>query len=515
MKLNKTFSGDKVPTWTKWVYPGVGIGRDSAYTMVNLFFMTYIQYAIDLGDNYALKMGVIAVIMIFCLLWDGIDDPMIGSLIENTHFKWGKYKPWIFIGALTNSICLALMFTLRPSGWAFVALFGVFYLVWEITFTFNDIAYWSMLPSLSSDERERTQLTTLVSVAASIGAFAVGGLVPVLIAGDAVRMYNTIAIVVAIIFFLSQMLLVFTCKEHERNVEEEAKQPKAGVLEMFKVLKKNNQLGVILIVILVYYLGSALLNAFGLNYFYFSFDYEQGGSYMFIFTVVYAIGTILAQAIFPLLNKKWNRSQLLTYSFIAMIIGYTLFFFVGDIGTVTFIPVHIVTLSLIGIFIFVGSGIFYLDLLVMMTNTIEYNEWKNGDRREGVINAIRPLTAKVSSAMQQGIVYLFLFASGIYTLSSQISKLEVDTTLSDIDRVTQANILIFDFQNSDLGSYGMTILKIGMCVIPMALFTTAYILIRKKYTIDEKKYALMRADIASGRIGPKNPHFDEKGKEIL
>jgi len=512
--FNDTFSGDKIPKWTKWVYPGVGIGRDASFTLVNLFFMAYIQYAADLGDNYGLKMGVIAIIMFFCLLWDGIDDPMIGSLIENTHWKWGKYKPWIFIGALTNSIVLALMFTLRPSGWWFVALFGVFYLIWEITFTFNDIAYWSMLPSLSSEEKERTQLTTLVSVFASVGAFAAGGLVPILVAGNAVKMYNLIAIVIAIIFFLSQMILVFTCKEHERDLPAEAKQEHAGILEMFRVMLKNHQVFWMSMIILIYSLGSALLNAFGLNYFYFSFGYTTGGSLMFTFTVVYAIGTIISQAIYPLFNKFLKRNQLITLSFISICIGYLLFFLVGKVGPYTIIPVNIFILCAIGVFIFVGQGVFYLTLLLMMTNTIEYNEWKNGSRMESVIYALRPLVVKVSSAIQQGIVYLFLLASGIYAISSQISQLEIAKGLDPSINVTvQADAWIQEF--TDTGTMGMTVLKIGMCIVPLALFTLALVFIKKFYTIDEKKYELMREDIKAGRTGTSNPHFDSKGKEIV
>ena len=99
--------------------------------------------------------------------------------------RWENINHGFFIGAVTNSLILALMFTVRPTGWGFVALFGVFYLLWEMTFTMNDIAYWSMLPSLSRDEKTRNQLTTFVALAASIGAFAVGGLLPTIYPGNA------------------------------------------------------------------------------------------------------------------------------------------------------------------------------------------------------------------------------------------------------------------------------------------------------------------------------------------
>ncbi len=503
-KFNETFTGDDVPKKTKWIYSLSGIGRDAAYTLISLFFLTYIQYTGVLDEaQYALQFGVITAIIVVARIWDGINDPMIGSIIENTHWKWGKYKPWIFLGAVTTSIALLVLFLVRPVGWGFVAIFGVFYLLWEITFTFNDIAYWSMLPSLTSKEKQRNELTTMVTVFAAVGAFAVGGIVPMITAGNAVMSYQMIAIVVTTIFFISQVVLVLACKERERDIEAEKKQPKVSVVEMFRLMGTNRQLFWVALIIFTYYLGSALLNSFGLNYFYFSVDYSNGGTLMFLFTVVYAAGTIVSQAIYPLLAKKWSRSQLINYSFMAIVAGYTLFFFVGNIGPQTFLPLHILVIAPIGVLIFAGQGIFYLTILIMITNTIEYNQWTTGERKESIVFAIRPLAAKFSSSLQQGIVYVFLLAGGVLGISNQIAeyeRLKALGAMTSTEVLDAANTLISDFQNSPFGPWGLTILKVGIVVIPLVLFTLSYIMIRKKYTIDEKKYALMLQDIAEGKI---------------
>ncbi len=504
MKLNGTFRGNEVPKTTKWTYSLSGIGRDAAYTLISLFFLTYIQYTGVLDEaQYTLQFGIITAIIVIARIWDGVNDPMIGSIIENTHWKWGKYKPWIFLGAVTTSVALLILFLVRPDGWGFVAIFGVFYLLWEITFTFNDIAYWSMLPSLSSEEKQRNELTTMVTVFAAVGAFAVGGLVPAITTkGNAVLSYQMIAIVVTIVFFISQLVLVLVCKERERNLDEEKKQPKVSVIEMFRLMGKNRQLMWVALIIFTYYLGSSLLNSFGLNYFLFSVNYTDGGTLMFLFTVVYALGTIVSQAIYPLLAKKFTRAQLIKYSFIAISIGYTLFFFVGNIGPMMFLPLHIGILAPIGVIIFAGQGIFYLTILIMITNTIEYNEWTSGERKESIVFAIRPLTAKFSSSLQQGIVFLFLFAAGILGISNSIGELERQRAIGNIsetDVQTGANTLIENFQNSAGGPWGLTILKIGIVVIPLILFTISYILIKRKYIIDEALYQRMVADIEAKR----------------
>lgn len=495
MRMTDTFSGDRVPTKTKWFYSSVGIGRDAAYTLVSLFLMTYVQFTLGNVGGYEAKMAVIMAILVISRIWDGVNDPMMGTIIENTHSKIGKYKPWILFGAITNSVILYLMFTVRPTGWWYVVFFGVFYLLWEMTFTMNDIAYWSMLPSLTSEEKQRNELTTLVSVFASVGAFAVGGLVPMIFPGDAINNFSMIALVIALVFLLSQLLLVFNAKERTRDIEVEKAKPKTSIKEMFIVIWKNRQLWWMMIVITLYYLGSALLNAFGLNYFYFAFDYGTGGANMFLFTVVYAVGTIVSQVIFPLLANRFRRRQLINVSFAGMAIGYLALFALGLISVLTATPPNMLVMAAVGMFIFAGQGVFYLTLLVMVTNTIEYNEWTTGERKESIIFASRPFAAKISSSLQALIVYVILFAGGIYSITKGISDLEILAEIQNLSRedvIAGANALINNASNLPLG---VTMLLVGMCILPLILITVSFIIIKKKYIIDEKLYEQMVKEI--------------------
>ena len=72
--------------------------------------------------------------------------------------------------------------------------------------------------------------------------------------------------------------------------------------------------------------------------------------------------------------------------------------------------------------------------------------------------------------------------------------------MSEAEVLSSANTIIDNFQSSTFGPWGLTILKVGIVVIPLILFTIAYILIRRKYTIDEVKYQRMLKDISEGRI---------------
>ena len=103
------FIGEKVPALSKWIYTVSSATRDAVDTLIAIFYVLYIQYAGVLSDDpgeYALQFGAIISFLFVARLWDGINDPLIGSIIENTRWKIGKFKPWIFIGAFFSSIAL-------------------------------------------------------------------------------------------------------------------------------------------------------------------------------------------------------------------------------------------------------------------------------------------------------------------------------------------------------------------------------------------------------------------------
>ena len=205
---------NKLDKRTKWSYCIGATGRDMAYALVSMFLLTYIQYTMKLT---VAQYAVISAIMVVCLLWDAINDPMMGIIIENSHLKAGKFKPWIFIGVILNSLIIICLFTVRPEGWGFVAFFGVGYLLWGMTYTMNDIAYWGMLPSLTSDPGERNWLVTVQGIFICIGQFSVAGLLPDMVAGNAdYGIIGRLRLLIAFCFiWFSSLLTVFGVKREK------------------------------------------------------------------------------------------------------------------------------------------------------------------------------------------------------------------------------------------------------------------------------------------------------------
>ena len=232
----------------KWSLSIGCIGRDLCYTLVSLFLLTYLQYT---GLFNATQFLVISLIIIVCRVWDAINDPIMGTIITNTKTRFGKYRPWVLIGAILNSVFLVLMFTIRfEDGWTNVIFIGLVYLFWGMTYTMNDIAYWDLLPALASEKKQRDNLTTMVAVCASIGAFISGGLIPMLTPGKMVSVYKIISIIWAVVFLICQLLVFFGVHDNkydkfiEPKEEQEVKmkEEKVSLKMMIKILFSNKQL---------------------------------------------------------------------------------------------------------------------------------------------------------------------------------------------------------------------------------------------------------------------------------
>ena len=279
----------------------------------------------------------------------------------------------------------------------------------------------------------------------------------------------------------------FMLSKDEFDVEP--KENNITLKDMFKILLRNKQLLVMAVIVLFYTTASGFLTAFGQNFFYFKFGYD--GNLVTIFTVIYAVGTIASQFIFPLLTKKFNRSQIVKVSLFIAMIGYALFFIISNI------PMNkdlcFTLLCIFGILVFGGQGSFYMAMLIMLTNTIEYDEWKTGERNDAVTFSVRPFMVKLSGAIQYGIVSLALVACGLYSITEQIADIKLDVSQGVLDPSLETTKIESLLQTATDGQ--MLGLSIAMTVVPIILLLASHLIIKKKYIIDEKLYDQMVAEI--------------------
>ena len=532
-KVAKAYTGNKVPKFTRWFYPFSGIFRDACYALVGSFLL---QYAITSGvlssdsSTFAAQYGVITIAMMIALVWDGINDPIMGFIVEKVHFKLGKFKPWILIGAIGNTLAVILLFLVRPAnGWVFVGLMIAFYVLWDTFFTMNDIGYWAMLPSLSNDDQERATLTSRVTICAAIGGFlmtAAATLLPTMFGASSGKgvaaVYAIMAIVVSLLFLASQAAVFFFCQEKARDLKQEEASEKSSLVDLFKVVAKNPQVRVVVISIFLYYLASGVLTGgIGLNYYYLSVGYgsSSGGFVVTLISVFYVLAMISSQALYPMIAKKMGKQKLLTIATIVCFVGALGFFFTcfplfGDkplslmlSGTT---PAYGEGMNfgwalgglmfcnyLFPFVFFFGAGLVYMVLLVMFQDSIDYNEFEFGERKESVISAWRPLDVKLGSALLRGFQYLIFLSAGVMGVVNGISNAEGQLNAdmaaaagnaAQEEAVKEGFVAKIQELMQGVTPQSMIIIGIWVVIILSLCFAVVWVLIHFGYKISEERH---------------------------
>lgn len=105
-------------------YPLGTIGRDMMYYLFNSCILTYILFTKQLTSE---QLVAITVIMVAARVFDALNDPIMGNIIERTRTRWGKFKPWLLAGILSTSIVIYLAFNSTLQGWPFIIFFGFIY----------------------------------------------------------------------------------------------------------------------------------------------------------------------------------------------------------------------------------------------------------------------------------------------------------------------------------------------------------------------------------------------------
>ena len=151
---------------SKLSYALGAVGKDMVYMLSASYVLYYFQ---DLLGVNAAAMGVI---LMAARVFDAFNDPIMGGIVAKTKTRWGKFRPWLLIGTVTNAVILFLMFSAPPtlSAGGLIAYAAVFYILWGVTYTMMDIPYWSMIPAFTQGGKERENLTTLARTCAGVGS---------------------------------------------------------------------------------------------------------------------------------------------------------------------------------------------------------------------------------------------------------------------------------------------------------------------------------------------------------
>lgn len=504
-------AGDKISTRNLIMFPLGTIGRDFIYNLFNTYMMTFILLTKNLT---AAELGAITFIVVGARIFDALNDPVMGGIVENTRTKWGKYKPWQLIGAVLTSAVVVLLYTVNLDHWAFIGFLAFIYLMFSITFTMNDISYWGMLPTLSSDNDSRNKLTSFTQIAVTIGGGSAGILIPLLttgqigaaVFGSAKRAYAVLSIVAAVVMIGFQLFTILGVKEKPLPTDF-IKTPRLKVKDIFRTITKNDQLLWSAVSLLLYNVGTGLAGAgLATMYLYFEFGYE--GLYGMLFYAVMGVLGVIFTLFYPAFSKKWGRDKTLYSTGIAIVAAYVLMLIFG----LTIPETKGFDLNLLGLnlhlnlkFILLmlsfgltgwGSG-FYMIATISIANTVEYNEYKTGKREEGLIFSLRPLANKLGSAISVGLVSVVYIIAGVLTATNGISDVENKfdalgnlTAEQQADKLAQIDAII-----KNVPIKNKSIMLVCMCLIPIVIMSIAMILYRRFCFLNEAKMEEIKAAV--------------------
>ena len=416
-------------------------GQNIIYNVISSGLMYYFQSVIFLPAMAYSSIVAVA------RIWDAINDPMMGTIVDKTHTKWGKCKPYLlFVPAVVMVITCLCFINGRYSetlpmwnkvliiGWA-----GISYIMWGMSYTAGDIPLWGVTSLMTEDEKDRSSILALARIVASAGAvgmvvqFLAPSLKPFFAArgveDDATQLQYSFIFLAIIVTIFACILFQFAGLSVNEKVKAQ-KEEKASMLDNFKTMwncKPFRQLLVSGVLRSPIQLLSTVALTLVMYYF---FDNDPGKA-LFVdgklnFTLIIQVlilaigifgGMLIASAVTPNLARKFEKKTLYNFYSIIGALPFGLVFLCYVIfgeKLKTSLPITI----LVGVVFFAASwAMGGLNVLqsVMIADCVDYEEYRNGNRPDGVFFSGQSFITKLSAGIAtilQGIVFAIVKFSG-------------------------------------------------------------------------------------------------------
>ncbi len=404
------------------------LGQNLIYNIVATGLVsTYLQFYLKI------PVAAIGVIVAVARVWDAINDPMMGTIVDRTRTKWGKCRPYLIIfpaiiGVITilcfvNGIYTEATTSLQRGvivGWAAVG-----YILWGMLFTVCDIPLWGITSLMTEDEGDRSKILGLARIAAGVGGIGVlvvqigqilggmftKGLDPI---KDA-QAYNAgnqkgFIIAVVILTVISTILFEFAGISTREKVQVNEK--KYTFKENFKIMWQCKPFRQILIsgilrspiqllmliampFVTYYFADGDIMNIIGDNGINFGMLLNIG-----IIAIGIFAGQFIAMGITPMLSKKFENKTLYNFFSIGGAVPFALLFVFykiagGDVTPIGWIIVTGVMLMLAS----AGMGGINVMQSVMIADCVDYEEYHNGIRPDGVFFSGQSFITKLSGGI--------------------------------------------------------------------------------------------------------------------
>ena len=420
--------------------------RNSKSEMRPFGFMDRVAYAAgDFGCNMSFSLkgtiqtfwlafmmietGLLSALLLVVQIWDAINDPIIGALIDadKRKYRLGKFKTYILIGAIGLLVAGSLCFIPVPNAGVIIKciLFISGYVIWDACYTIANVPYGSMLSLVTENPGERAQLSTWRSIGSIFGNLLPNIILPFIIwkkiedpfgnkvlnpsTGEQVQVLIGervfwAALLMGLIGFVAFIFMIkkITIRVDESTVKVGEEAPKFNIFNAFANFMKNRAALGATIAAMGMFLGmNAATTAISIMFAIYFGMAELSG-------VVSAIGFVPMLFFMPFIKKivaKWGKKEAASVGALISIGGAILMFIFPLLGNKTAaLLVYLVALTIFGL----GLGIYTCVSWALMADAIDYNEWKTGKREEGTVYSLHSFFRKLSQGVGPSIVLMLM-----------------------------------------------------------------------------------------------------------
>jgi GPH family glycoside/pentoside/hexuronide:cation symporter len=378
--------GITIKTLSRKIKIGFGIGDLGG----NLFFTIIGFYLLFfLTDIVHLSAALAGTVMMIGKIWDAITDPITGYYSDKTRTRWGRRRPYMFVGSVISFFVMGLMFT-KPKIVAQMPLFfymTFLYSLLNTAYTLVNIPYAALLPELTEDYNERTILTGYRMSFAVLGTFVgAAAVIPIVNLFTPTELGWTImGYFMGTVMLITMLITLWTIKEPTHHKEH----PNTGFTETFKEVLKNKVFLTALIPWTFFITGTSMVQ--GALVYYFAYIYGAEELFQLALVALLTMSLIFIP-IWVRIAAKIGKKQCYIIGMAIMSVGVLTFSLLGElIGPMG----SVVVMAFTG----VGLSTHYVMPHAILPDIVEYDAVKNNVRREGIFSSIWTFTSKVGQAL--------------------------------------------------------------------------------------------------------------------